>query len=96
MTAAIGENWIKHRVPGDMCRQWKDKRTKALDGGEPKHPLIAYADFTDYVQIIVRRDNWNQVFASVFPRKSLVEESLQRLYPNPGLHHARPNHYPGR
>ena len=81
MTANVGKNWIKHRVPGDMCRQWKDKQAKALDEGESKQPLIAYADFTDYVQIIVRRDNWDQVFASVFRRKSLVQESLQRLYP---------------
>ena len=81
MTAIVGENWIKQRVPGPMCQQWKAKQEKALDGGEPKHPLIAYADFTDYVGIIVRRDNWDQVFASVFRRKSLVQESLQRLYP---------------
>lgn len=81
MTATVGENWIKHRVPGDMRRQWKDKQARALDGGESKQPLIAYADFTDYVNLIVRRDNWDQVFAPVFRRKSLVQESLQRLYP---------------
>lgn len=81
MTATVGENWIKHRVPGDMRRRWKDKQTRALDEGEPKQPLISYADFTDYVTLIVRGDNWDQVFASVFRRKSLVQESLQRLYP---------------
>ena len=81
MTASVGEDWIKHRVPGDMCRQWKDKQARALDEGESEQPLIAYADFTDYVQVIMRRDNWDQVFASVFRRKSLVQESLQRLYP---------------
>ena len=81
MTATVGENWIKHRVPGDMCRQWKNKQAKALDRGESKQPLIAYADFTDYVQIIVQRNNWDEAFASVFRRKSLVQESLQRLYP---------------
>ena len=81
MTATIGENWIKHRVPGDKCQQWKVKQAKALDAGESKQPLIAYADFTDYLKIIERKDNWDQVFASVFRRKSLVQESLQRLYP---------------
>ena len=81
MTAIIGENWIKHRVHSDMRRQWKAKQAKALDGGDSKQPLIAYADFTDYVPLIVRRDNWDQVFASVFRRKSLVQESFQRLYP---------------
>ena len=81
MTATVGENWIKHRVPGDMRGQWKDKQAIALDGGESKQPLIAYADFTDYATIIERKDNWDQVFVSVFRRKSLVQESLQRLYP---------------
>jgi len=81
MTTTVGENWIKHRVSRDMHRQWKGKRAKAIDVGEPERPLIAYADFTDYAKIIERKDNWNEAFAPVFRRKSLVQESLQRLYP---------------
>ncbi len=80
MTATVGENWIKHRVSG-MRKQWKEKQTNALDRGEARQPLIAYADFTDYLKIIKRKDNWEQVFVSVFQRKSSVQESLQRLYP---------------
>lgn len=81
MTAAIGGNWIKHRVPGDMRRQWRDKQEKAREEGDSEHPLIAYADFTDYVTIILRKDNWNQVFKPIFRRETLVQESFQRLYP---------------
>ena len=81
MTATVGVNWIKHRVPGDMRQRWMDKQARAVEEGEAKHPLIAYADFTDYVPIIVRKDNWNQAFVSIFRRKSLIQESLQRLYP---------------
>jgi len=81
MTATVGENWMKHRVGGDMCREWKEKRARALAEGESERPLIVYADFTDYMTLIVRKDNWDQVFAPVFRRKSLVQESLQRLYP---------------
>lgn len=81
MTATVGRNWIKSHVPGTMRQEWEAKRVRALDSGEPKRPLIAYADFTDYVQIIVRRDNWREVFESDFRRKALVQESLQRLYP---------------
>ena len=58
-----------------------DKRQKALDFGEPERPLIAYADFTDYVTIITRKDNWKAVFEDVFRRAESVTESLQRLYP---------------
>ena len=81
MTAAVGEDWTIHRVPGPMRKEWKNKRDEALARGEPEKPLIAYADFTDYEQIIVRRDNWKDVFASVFERKTSVQESWRRLYP---------------
>ena len=81
MTAALGTNWIKHRVPGPMRQEWRDKRDRALASGEPEKPLIAYADFTDYEVIIVRDDNWREVFQSAFQRKTLVHESFRRLYP---------------
>jgi len=81
MTAAFGENWIKHYVPGPMRQAWEDKRQKARDSGAPERPLIAYADFTDYEPLITKKDNWNTVFKPVFKRPTLVQESFQRLYP---------------
>lgn len=81
MTAAFGEQWTKHRLPGDIRKSWAEKHQAALDCGEPDRPLIAYADFTDYVQIIARKDNWEEVFKRVFRRRESVQESLQRLYP---------------
>lgn len=38
-------------------------------------------DFAHYLPIIVRRDNWEAVFAAVFRRQESVTESFQRLYP---------------
>ena len=81
MTAAFGENWIRQRVPGPIRQAWRDKQQKAKDNGEPDRPLIAYADFADYVPIITRRDNWRGAFEPVFRRQTLVQESFQRLYP---------------
>ena len=80
-TAAVGKNWTKRRVPSAIRQEWRDRKAKARDQGEPERPLIAYADFTDYETIIVRNDNWTEVFAPVFRRKTLVHESFQRLYP---------------
>ena len=76
-----GENWMKERVPPQIRKDWQEKRQRARDSGEPDRPAIAYADFTHYKQIILRRDNWRDVFASVFKRETLVQESFQRLYP---------------
>jgi len=81
MTAAFGPKWIKQRVPGPIWQGWEEKRLKALEAGDKEHPLIAYADFTDYVVIITRKDNWEAVFEPVFRRPVLVQESFQRLYP---------------
>ncbi|TYO64484.1 hypothetical protein FXV83_21665 [Bradyrhizobium hipponense] len=44
-------------------------------------PLIAYADFTDYIKIIERSDNWKRVFAAAFNRRESVQESFFRLFP---------------
>ena len=81
MTSAVGENWIKSRVPEKTRKEWHKKKTKARDGGELERPLIAYADFTDYKQVIEQNNNWSQVFESIFQSKILVQESFQRLYP---------------
>ena len=43
--------------------------------------MLAYADFTDYVPIIIRKDNWSSIFREVFQRQELVAKSFQRLYP---------------
>jgi hypothetical protein len=81
MLATVGEKWIKQRVPAPMMRSWEEKREKAVNAGEQGHALIAYADFTDYVAIITRKDNWEGMFSQFFQRSTFVQESFQRLYP---------------
>jgi hypothetical protein len=81
MKAAYGELWIKHKAPSQMRQSWQDKKQKARHSGQEDRPLIAYADFTDYVTIITQTDNWTAVFKAVFGRPELVRESFQRLYP---------------
>lgn len=71
MRAAFGDDWIKHRVPGEIWQRWLEKQELARQRGETAHPLIAYADFTDYVPIITRKDNWNALFQAVFRRADL-------------------------
>lgn len=81
MSAAFGVEWPKQRVPSDTYAKWLEKRQKAADSGEAPRPLVAYADFTDYERILLRKDNWDAVFKAVFRRQESVRESLQRLYP---------------
>ncbi len=91
MKAAFGENWSKPKVPGDIRKQWLEKKQRARNSGRPERPLIAYADFTDYVPIMTRKDNWKEAFEPVFKRSTFVQESFQRLYPiRVCTMHARP------
>lgn len=80
MTARYGPDWPKHKLPNRMFDEWNEKRRADGDRGT-KLPLIAYADFSDYVRIISKRDLWNEVFAPVFGRQEDVRESFQRLHP---------------
>lgn len=79
LTEIAGTNWPKHRLPNGVYDKWKSRKLKNLD--QAAHfPLVAYADFTEYVAIICRNDNWNEVFEPVFKRKENVRESFQRMY----------------
>ncbi|SEB84800.1 hypothetical protein SAMN05216452_3410 [Nitratireductor aquibiodomus] len=81
MSTTFGPDWMKHQLPPTIHDQWQAKKTAALKAGADDLPLIEYADFTDYLPIIERKDNWVSVFKPVFGRPEDIRESLQRLYP---------------
>ena len=90
MTRKFGPTWPKHQLPNDMYQSWKKKKG-AVQAQRPECPLVAYADFNDYIDIITRKDNWRQVFECYFERKEDVRESFQRLRPiRLDTMHARP------
>lgn len=81
MTMKYGRDWPKQRIHGDRLKLWKEAALAAAETGRPTARLIDYADFTDYERIIVRNDNFTEVFAPVFSSKQRVIESFNRLYP---------------
>ena len=81
MTQAYGPVWVKQRLPNRLYDQWREKKQKAEKAGAEVRPLVEYADFTDYPEIICRGDNWQAVFGTLFVRKESVCESFQRLHP---------------
>jgi hypothetical protein len=81
MTVAFGPAWFDHQMPNGMKEKWIEKRDKARANGEPDQPLINFADFTDYVLIIQKRDNWSKVFEATFRRVEDIRESFYRLFP---------------
>ena len=81
MTQQFGHQWVMQRIPPEMHQEWQKRRRIAIDKGEVEQKLIAYADFTDYIDIICKKDNWKSVFERFFKRKSNIQESFTRLYP---------------
>jgi hypothetical protein len=81
MTKAFGPRWIKQRVPENVRLNWERKRDIDRSAKRQERPLIGYADLTDYPPIILRRDNWADIFEDIFAHGSSVEESFRRLYP---------------
>jgi hypothetical protein len=79
MTARHGNAWAKQRVPGPTLTAWRRKRDEEAKKGLPRRTLIEYADFTDYADIIIRGDNWDQGFGEIFTNKDDVKVSFQRL-----------------
>jgi hypothetical protein len=89
MTRAYGETWPRHKLPNGMFERWTEKQQRDPRGNE--FPLIYYADFTDYVLVICKKDNWREVFSTIFQREEFVRESMQRLYlPRLATMHSRP------
>lgn len=77
-------NWWKQRVPEDV-RTNAEKRKKKnesqwsrIEGGKP---LINFIDFTDYGKIITRKDNWSEIFRSIFENKEELLSKLKELEP---------------
>ena len=80
MMQAHGEHWPKQRTPAGLHDKWKEKKLIAEKAGRPSRPLIEYAHFTEYVEIVCRADNW-PLFVSAFRNQASFRESMQRLYP---------------
>jgi|GEM_PF-6160849 len=81
LAAHIGPKWMKQRVHPDLRKKWEDKRAEDPRPDDKKQHPIFYADFMDYVQIIIQADNWRDVFKAYFFREENIRESLTRLHP---------------
>lgn len=82
MTAQYGKNWPKKRLAPAMLANWKEKAEKLKAQGRPVERLIEAADFTDYVQIICRSDDFKLLFVAGFRSEAgSVRESFNRLMP---------------
>jgi hypothetical protein len=81
LSAHRGNGWWRQSVPPQVrtdCQQRKLER-ETLDS--LSHPPIAYSYIGDLKDIIVRGDNWEQVFKAVFGNKTRLEAMFMLLEP---------------
>jgi hypothetical protein len=79
MSSRFGQQWIKQRVSGETRTRWVTRRDDAVRDGEVEMPLHAYADLFDYAEIIIRNDNWTDLFKQIFLDKNEIQVSFKRL-----------------
>ncbi len=83
----VSPNWWNERILGDV-RERAEKRKQ--QSGSDLHP-IHYVDFSDYVKIIRKRDNWRDAFHKVFKDEESISVKLRELEPiRNALAHSRP------
>ena len=91
LTELSGSNWIRQRVPYDIRERWKQRQEEDRRKDRPVYGLIYYADFMDLASIIIRRDNWKEMFKSIFKSENEINISLKRLHPiRKSIAHSRP------
>lgn len=91
MTAQYGADWPKKRLPPKVLEAWEFKKSRVESEGVVLTMFIDVADFSDYVDIICRKDHWREIFQVRFKRPESVRESFQRLHPiRVATMHSRP------
>jgi len=81
----ITADWWKKRVPPDVRQNAESKKSRnevqwPWHDQKDLHPIF-YLDFTDYVKIIRKRDNWKHAFKEVFVDVEYISSSLKQLEP---------------
>lgn len=77
---AVGADWWAARVPEDVRTGAEGLRTREVDAGLlPRAGLIDYVEFEDYKKIILKRDNWREVFTSIFAQEDFISSRLADL-----------------
>jgi hypothetical protein len=83
--SSIDGSWWTDRVPQDVreraeLRKSRNERPYPWASEQDLHP-VAFVDFPDYAKIILRRDNWDQVFRATFGDKEAISTKLRELEP---------------
>lgn len=82
--SSIDVKWYKRRLPQPALEKYREgiKFERNINWIQlvPHHPIY-YVDFTHLKEIIIRRDNWRDVFHAIFGRKEVINATLSEIEP---------------
>jgi hypothetical protein len=93
--AKLSNKWWKERIPEDVKLRAEERKKSSIAlypwNDKADLSLIHYVDFTDYLKIISRKDNWKDAFAKYFKDIILLSSKLKELEPiRNSIAHFRP------
>ena len=84
LSERFGQQWYKSRLPADALESYKSglnyERKHSWRGFISFHPIY-YIDFPLLRATIIRKNNWNEVFSSIFENKEHISAELSSIEP---------------
>jgi hypothetical protein len=74
-----GLKWFKQRVSAEHFKKASETREAALRAGETGGPLIDYTELGELMGIVLRKDNWDELFEPVFVNRETFERDMLTL-----------------
>lgn len=90
MLGEFGPRWFVTQVPNKVKIETKNNQERDRKAGRKVEKIEQYFEFAHYEQIVLRKDNWENVFSDFFPYPEYFRESLRRINaPRRTLMHSR-------
>jgi hypothetical protein len=91
MTQHYGDDWIRIVSPRCRLEVWEWRQRKARRQGERDFPLIAFSDFPDLKEIVIRAPYWSRHFSKRFGDRRQFSLAMDCIYAvRKALAHSRP------
>ena len=89
LEVVFGPKWFIQRVAGDLVQLARDARQRALKGGEPQSPLIDFLTLGQLTEVVLRADNWDNVFEPIFRNRDWFKRDIEVIgvARNPNAHY---------
>ena len=89
LQAVFGPKWFIQRVPGAVVQLAKVARQRALKSGEPQSPLIDFLTLGQLTEVVLRTDNWDNVFEPIFRNRDWFKRDVEVIgvARNPNAHY---------